>query len=256
MPSNIFSDVDEDDQDIDDEEPEGDEPEEDEEAPTGDLEMEEILTDLMGALGVHLPKNLPPEQFKRQLYEAVMTKVRELTGQGAGAKAGDIGKGTPNPLMTGEDTDNNPLLQQEAQPMFFSTDGVALSLLDKEIGHRAQQARHAATVARRREQLVAVARGKRTAQVNRILAAYPDARAEVEAVLNGADAGSGGMAFSVDDSSGTVRDAALDHLQALEQELARRFPTEAAHARQRLDERVRSRPDLDDAAEALSRYMK
>lgn len=99
---------------------------------SGDIAMEELLCDLLQALGVPMPDESNEQEFKRHLYEAVMSKIKELTSQGMGA-AKDPGMQPPdqnqpptqqpNASQPGKAKPQNPLIQQEQQPMFMSTDG-------------------------------------------------------------------------------------------------------------------------------------
>lgn len=88
---------------------------------TGDVAMEELLCDLLNALGVQMPENVGEAEFKRALYEATMTKIKELTGKAqaatdAGAQQSAANKAPAGPGGAG----SNPLVQQEQQPMYMS----------------------------------------------------------------------------------------------------------------------------------------
>ncbi len=93
-----------------------------------DIGMEELLCDLLQALGVPMPDESNAEEFKRHLYEAVMSKIKELTTKGMGNKDPDAQSGMPdqnkhptqNPHTSHPSKAQNPLIQQEAQPMYMS----------------------------------------------------------------------------------------------------------------------------------------
>lgn len=90
----------------------------------GDVKMEELLCDLLNALGVQMPDTVGESEFKRALYEATMAKIKELTakGQAAGdANAAAAGANTTSPA--GQDQ-QNPIIQQEQQPMYMSLEDI------------------------------------------------------------------------------------------------------------------------------------
>ncbi len=86
----------------------------------GDVTMEEVLCDLLRALGVDCEHNGDEAQFKRNLYMAAMQKVHELTNKGMNKdqeiKPGEVNKGNPPGA--------NPLVQQEQQPMYMSLEDI------------------------------------------------------------------------------------------------------------------------------------
>lgn len=105
----------------------------------GDVQMEELLCDLLQALGVPMPDESNPTEFKRHLYEAAMSKIKELTSHGMAAQASkgnqpDPGKAPPDQNKSPQQNpnvshagkskqQNNPLVpqvQQEQQPMYMS----------------------------------------------------------------------------------------------------------------------------------------
>ena len=97
----------------------------------GDVSMEEVLCDLLRALGVNCEHSGDEGQFKRNLYTAAMQKVHELTSKGMNQaeqpKPGSINKDKP-PGAPGAQP--NPLVQQEQQPMYMSHNMSAFSLED------------------------------------------------------------------------------------------------------------------------------
>ena len=74
-----------------------------------------------------MPDESNEQEFKRHLYEAVMSKIKELTGKGMG-KQSDPGNQSPdqnkpphqNPHASQPKGGQNPLIQQEQQPMYMS----------------------------------------------------------------------------------------------------------------------------------------
>lgn len=100
----------------------------------GDVSMEEVLCDLLRALGVDCQHDGDEQQFKRNLYAAAMKKVHELTSKGMNKeeqpKPGAVNQGKPS----SPNQQTNPLLQQEQQPMYMGistmSDKVSLSLED------------------------------------------------------------------------------------------------------------------------------
>jgi hypothetical protein len=91
----------------------------------GDVKMEELLCDLLNALGVMMPDHVGEGEFKRALYEAAMSKIKELTSKaqaGGDANAAAAGANTSSPA--GGANQPNPLIQQEQQPMFMSLEEI------------------------------------------------------------------------------------------------------------------------------------
>lgn len=94
----------------------------------GDVKMEELLCDLLSALGIHLPEGTSETEFKRQLYEAAMSKIKQLTTQqqsqtDANAQATQANTSSPAGMGAGAGG-GNPLIQQEQQPMFMSLEDI------------------------------------------------------------------------------------------------------------------------------------
>jgi hypothetical protein len=90
----------------------------------GDVKMEELLCDLLGALGVQMPENCGESEFKRCLYEATMSKVKELASkaQAGGSQAASATQ--QNTTSPAGGNQPNPLIQQEQQPMFMSLEDI------------------------------------------------------------------------------------------------------------------------------------
>lgn len=91
----------------------------------GDVSMEEVLCDLLRALGVDCQHDGDEQQFKRNLYSAAMKKVHELTSKGMNKeeqpKPGQVNKGNPASAQQG----GNPVVQQEQQPMYMSLEEIS-----------------------------------------------------------------------------------------------------------------------------------
>lgn len=94
--------------------------------PGGDVSMSELLCDLLGALGIHCEHDSNEEMFKRNLYNATMTKIHELTGKAQNDQNRTNPPGQPpnNPQGKGGQPGQNPLIQQEQQPMYMSLDDI------------------------------------------------------------------------------------------------------------------------------------
>ncbi len=97
----------------------------------GDIGMEELLCDLLQALGVPMPDASNEAEFKRHLYEAVMSKIKELTSMGMGKQQKDQQDGfkpdqnkPPNQQPNAAQPQANPLIQQEQQPMYMSLEEI------------------------------------------------------------------------------------------------------------------------------------
>ncbi len=115
------------------------------------IEMEELLCDLLQALGVPMPDESNPEEFKRHLYEAVMSKIKELTSKGMGEQDGAANQKPDQNKPPGQNphaSQPNPLIQQEQQPMYMSLEeinklpepmrGVALAMHTENVKMRAE----------------------------------------------------------------------------------------------------------------------
>lgn len=207
----------------------------DQDDPKGDVGIEELLRDLLGALGIVIGSTTTEAEFKRALYEAAMTKIRELTGNGGGTGGK---QSSPNPLMTGHTSD----LREEVAPAAFSLQqtlarieriadphqkSIALALADAIPLAARQKEEQARQTAWQREARVNEAKGRRQQVIERCLKLNPGALHEINVLLNAPSA-----AFSVDDT-GTVKDPMQQRLESLLQRLqeerlaARTKPTPA-----------------------------
>lgn len=99
-----------------------------------DVSMEELLCDLLGALGINCEHSGNEEMFKRELYNAAMTKIHELTAKGQADPNKPQGNRTNPPGQP--PNKQNPLInqiQQEQQPMYMGLGGKAMEFSLEEI---------------------------------------------------------------------------------------------------------------------------
>jgi hypothetical protein len=89
-----------------------------------DIRMEELLCDLLQALGVPMPDDSNETEFKRHLYEAAMSKIKELTSKGMGAKDEFKPDQNEGPDQQPNASQPNPLIRQEQQPMYMSLEQI------------------------------------------------------------------------------------------------------------------------------------
>jgi hypothetical protein len=155
----------------------------------GDVSMEELLADLLGALGIHLERSGGEEAFKRSLYNATMTKIHELTGkaQGQGDKMSKPNtppnQGQPNPLVP----------QQEQQPMYMSLEeinklpdpmrGVALAMHAENVKLRTALDANAKQTASLQAAKLAEENAKRASRVELLKKCMPSIKADLDAML-------------------------------------------------------------------------
>ena len=191
----------------------------------GDVMMEEILCDLLQALGVPMPNESNENEFKRHLYEAAMSKIKELTSKGMGKEGHDApdqnkppsqqpnaSKPMPNPLI-GQ-------VQQEAQPMYMSVEeinqlpdplrGVALAMFNENQKIRAEMeaAKKVSDGLREAELKKAMrAREQRVAILKKLT---PDAAADLDAMC-----AMESMVLSMD-AAGNVVDPMANTLKIME----------------------------------------
>lgn len=99
---------------------------------TEQLKMEEILCHLLQALGVPMPDSSNPDEFHRHLYEAAMSKIKELTSMGMGKEQFKPDQNKP-PNQQKNASQPNPIIgqvQQEQQPMYMSLEEINSSITD------------------------------------------------------------------------------------------------------------------------------
>lgn len=90
---------------------------------SGDVMMEELLCDLLRALGVPMPEDSSETEFKRHLYEAAMCKITELVSKGDPNSPQNTAK---QKIPAPNNQSRNPLInqvQQEQQPMYMGLGG-------------------------------------------------------------------------------------------------------------------------------------
>lgn len=96
----------------------------------GDVKMEELLCDLLQALGVPMPDESNEQEFKRHLYEAAMSKIKELTSKGMGKQDEFTPDQNQPPNQQPNASQPNPLIQQEQQPMYMSLEEIEKTITD------------------------------------------------------------------------------------------------------------------------------
>jgi hypothetical protein len=189
--------------------------------PNGDVSMEELLCDLLSALGIHCEKTQDEAAFKRSLYNAAMTKIHELTGKAHEMNsAGQPGQPT-SPSQAGQ---QNPLIQQEQQPMFMSIEEInkldgpiktlALSMHAENMRLQAQLEANAKTANSLRDAKLTEANAARTSRVAILGRMSPKVKADLDAML-----AMPSMALSMGDG-GAVVDPMAPTLALLEKGLA------------------------------------
>lgn len=203
----------------------------------GDVSMEEVLCDLLRALGVDCTHDGDEAQFKRNLYSAAMKKVHDLTSKGMGKeenpKPGEINKGNPAgaPGMGGAQP--NPLVQQEQQPMYMGIDNMAASLSLEDIQKisdptmrtialsmytenqksKAENEALAKKVSSLQDVQIKGEAAKRASRVALLSKVSPKLKADLEAMV-----ANPGFALSMGDG-GTVNDPMAQTLDLLEKQL-------------------------------------
>lgn len=198
----------------------------------GDVQMEELLCDLLNVLGVPMPETSSEPEFKRHLYEAAMIKIQELAqkGQaqpppGANPLAGTNPAATrPNTRSPAGQQQQNPLIQQEAQPMYMSLEeinkldeplrGVALSMYAENQKLRTELDANAKATASLRDKTLAEASAKRIQRVQVLGLRSPKSKPDLDAML-----ALPSMALSMGDG-GVVVDPMAAVLGLLEKSLA------------------------------------
>ncbi len=231
----------------------------------GDVGMEELLADLLGALGIHLEGNVGEAQFKRALYNAAMTKIHELTGKaqgqpGAGDTNNQPNSGQPN------NTPPNPLIHQEQQPMYMSLEeinkvedptmrSIALAMYGENAKLRTEMEADKKVVASLRDAELRKADKARQTRVAYLSRASPRVKADLDAML-----ALPAMALSMGDG-GQVVDPMAQTLAVLEKGLADMprlltTPSDQVYAQpQPTDEGMLSQEKVDSIADSMARMM-
>lgn len=237
--------------------------------PAGDVQMEELLCDLLGALGIHCENGGNEEMFKRNLYNAAMTKIHELAGKGDANqqpnRTNPPGQPPNNPKLGASGGQPNPLIQQEQQPMFMSLEeikkldeplrSVALSMHDSTVKANAKAAEAEKLLNSLRDgklKEATEARVKRAGLIGRFM---PRAKPDLDAML-----AMPAMALSMGDG-GTVVDPMAATLAVLEKGLAdlpRLLTTDASALSvqpQPQDADMLTAERVDEIADGLARQM-
>jgi hypothetical protein len=234
----------------------------------GDVKMEELLCDLLQALGVPMPDMSNEHEFKRHLYEAVMSKIKELTSKGMG----DIGAPDQNQPPTQQPNASqpgggqNPLIQQEQQPMFMSLEeinklpdptmkNVALSMYAENQKLRAEMDSSKKVAEGLRDAKLkeaAAARDSRIALIGKVL---PSAKADLDAMVKlpgmALSMGEGGAVVDPMAQTLAVLDKAVANIPTLHQ-LEQSALSVAPHP---TDGTALSREKEDELSEDMARMM-
>lgn len=231
----------------------------------GDVKMEELLCDLLNALGVPMPDAVGEAEFKRALYEATMGKIKELTAkaQAAGdANAQAAGANTTSPAGPNQ---QNPIIQQEQQPMYMSLEdinkiadptmkNVALSMYNENVKLRAEVDASTRTANSLRDAKLKESAAQRATRVQMLGKLSPKVKTDLDAML-----ALPSMALSMGDE-GAVVDPMAQTLAMLEKGLAdmpRLLITEASAlsvAPQPTDDEM-SQEAIDKTADSFARMM-
>lgn len=210
----------------------------------GDVKMEELLCDLLQALGVPMPDESNEGEFKRHLYEAAMSKIKELTSKGMGAgdkdKAGMPDQNKPPGQQPHAAQPKNPLIQQEQQPLYMSNEQpkgsgmaalsiddinriedstmrtVALAMFNENQALRAQLEANTRVTESLRNAKLGEAQKKRADRVAMLSRLSPQVKAQLDTMI-----GLQGMALSMGED-GSVVDPMRVTLDMLEAALAER----------------------------------
>lgn len=194
--------------------------------PVGDVSMEELLCDLLGALGIHCEKTGNDEHFKRSLYNAAMSKIHELTAKAqASGPAGAQNAAGNTTSPSGPGNQGNPLIQQEQQPMYMSLEdinkitdptmkSIALSMYNENVKLRAEMEANAKTANSLRDAKLKEATAQRNNRIAMLSKLSPKVKADLEAMV-----ASPSMALSMGEG-GAVNDPMAQTLAVLEKGLA------------------------------------
>lgn len=234
--------------------------------------MEELLCDLLQALGVPMPDESNPDEFKRHLYEAVMSKIKELTSQGLRDQQ-DTKNMQPDQNKPPNQQPNashpskgqpNPLIQQEQQPMYMSLEdinklpdpmkGVALAMYNENVKLRAEMEAARKTTDSLRDAKLKEASTARASRVALLGKMSPRVKADLEAMV-----ATPGMALSMGDG-GEVIDPMAQTLAMLEKGLADlpallTRPSAAFATQPHPTDGEMSQEEIDKLADDLARSM-
>lgn len=190
-----------------------------------DVKMEELLCDLLQALGVPMPDESNENEFKRHLYEAAMSKIKELTSKGMGKDEFTPDQNKPTTQQPNA-SQPNPLIgqvQQEAQPMYMSLEkinelpepmrSVALSFHQETEKLKAETEKANKRAEAMRQNELKKASEHRRQRCALLGAMSPAAKQRLDAML-----ARDSMALSMDDN-GVISDPMAETLEVLEKTL-------------------------------------
>ncbi len=232
----------------------------------GDVSMEEVLCDLLRALGVNCEHSGDEGQFKRNLYAAAMKKVHDLTNKGMNKeeteKPGAINKDKPPGTQpTGQP---NPLIQQEQQPMYMSLEdinklpdpmrGMALAMYNDNVKANAKTADMEKTLNSLRDAKLSEENTKRQGRVALISRISPRVKADLETMLANPS-----MALSMGDG-GSVVDPMAQTLAVLEKGLSdipRLLTSDSSSlsVQAQPSDAEMSQENIDQVADSMARMM-
>lgn len=192
--------------------------------PAGDVQMEELLCDLLSALGIHCEKSGSEEHFKRSLYNAAMTKIHELTGKAQADQGQKEYSQFAKPPGAAQPGQSNPLIQQEQQPMYMSLEdinkldeplrSVAMSMYNETARANAKAAEAEKVLNSLRDAKLKEASAARATRCTLLGKLSPRVKADLDAMQ-----AAPGMALSMGDG-GAVIDPMAGTLAVLEKGLA------------------------------------
>ena len=191
----------------------------------GDVKMEELLCDLLSALGVMMPENVGEGEFKRALYEAAMSKIKELTSKANASGDANASNAAANTTSPAGPDQNNPLIQQEQQPMYMSLEeinkiddvtmkGIALAMYNENVKVRAELEASKKVTDSLRDAKLKEASAQRATRVQMLGKLSPKVKADLDAMV-----ALPAMALSMGDG-GAVVDPMAQTLAVLEKGLA------------------------------------
>lgn len=233
----------------------------------GDVGMEEILCDLLCALGVYMPEHVGESEFKRALYEAAMSKIKELTSKAqsegsAGTGPEQAGVNSSSPAGSGQ---QNPLIQQEQQPMYMSLEdiakitdptmkSIAMSMYQENVKLRSELDANKKTTDSLRDAKLKEAAAHRAQRISLLGKVSPKVKTDLEAMV-----ALPSMALSMGDG-GAVTDPMAQTLAVLEKGLAdmpRLLTTDSASLaiQPHPTDGDISQEDIDKIADDMARMM-
>lgn len=208
-----------DDEDTDDDDPEPETPKNKLADDPEEMKMEKVLCDLLAILGLPVPETTTPADFKKALYQAATSKIKELSNKPATPAATPAAPGAP-----GKKPAHNPLVQEQ-QPMYMSLEdinkiedanlkGVALSMYNENVRLTAALEESKKGTASLQAAKLTEEGAKRKARVDKLSSKSPRVKADLDAM-----AALPAMALSLGDG-GAVVDPMDWALSAMEKQLA------------------------------------